>query len=106
MPLIARSDSLLTEKNIDYFQKTNNIKISKRITVNGSIEAIKNFVLEGMGFTIIPYHCVHKEITKKELFAIEDFKKFKDGYQIVYAKDKEENPELNKFIQFIKTFDI
>lgn len=106
MPLIARSDSLLTEKNIDYFQKTNNIKISKRITVNGSIEAVKNFVLEGMGFTIIPYHCVYKEILKKELFAIEDFKKFKDGYQIVYAKDKEENSELNKFIQFIKSFDI
>lgn len=106
MPLVARSDSLLTEKNIDYFQKTNNIKISKRITVNGSIEAVKNFVLEGMGFTIIPYHCVYKEILKKELFAIEDFKKFKDGYQIVYAKDKEENSELNKFIQFIKFFDI
>ncbi len=93
-------------KNIDFFQKTHNIKISKQITVNGSIEAVKNFVLEGMGFSIIPYHCVQKEVKKKELFIIYDFKKFKDGYQIVFAKDKENNLEISKFVNFVKNFDI
>ncbi len=59
-----------------------------------------------MGFSIIPYHCVQKEIQKNELFSIADFKKFKDGYQIIFASDKEENPEIHKFIDFMKNFDL
>ena len=66
----------------------------------------KNLVKEGMGFCILPYFCVHEELSNGELELLLDFKSFKDGYQAVIAMDKIENSELKKFIKFLKTFKI
>ena len=100
--LIMRDDSPLTNKNIALFEKKNNITLDNRLMVRGSIETMKNLVKEGMGYTMLPYYCVSKEIKDGKFFLIEDFNENKDGYQIVVTKDKGESPEIKKFTVFVK----
>lgn len=100
--LIMRDDSPLTNKNIALFEKKNNITLDNRLMVRGSIETMKNLVKEGMGYTMLPYYCVSKEIKDGKFFLIEDFNENKDGYQIVVTKDKGESPEIKKFTIFVK----
>lgn len=77
-----------------------------RITINGSIETVKSLVKEGLGFTILPYHCVHEDVEKGELQIIADFDELKDGYQAVLTYDKLNNLEINKFLNFLQKFNI
>lgn len=100
--LIMRDDSPLTNKNIALFEKKNNITLDNRLMVRGSIETMKNLVKEGMGYTILPYYCVSEELKMGRFHLIEDFNENKDGYQIVTTKDKAENAENKKFINFVK----
>jgi len=108
IPLIARNDSLLLFKNLSYLEKKYNLNFSKQIIVNGSIEIIKNLVIEGVGFTILPYYCVYKEIKNKEMRIIFDYKdkKNSNGYQIVKISNKYQKKEINKFIEFVQKFNI
>ena len=57
-----RDDSPLTLKNIALFEKKHGFTLDNRLMVRGSIEAMKNLVKEGLGFTILPYYCVSKEV--------------------------------------------
>lgn len=106
LPLIGRDDSIMLEKNIDYLEKKHGVQLRERITVNGSVETIKNLVIEGLGYTILPYYSVHKQLENKELKLLMDLTEFKNGYQAVITEDKVENEEINKFLAFIKDFRI
>jgi DNA-binding transcriptional LysR family regulator len=101
--LIARNDSRLLEKNLAELEKHHNINITKRITVNGSIEAIKKMVMEGIGFSIQPYYCVYEEIKKGKVNVVYDFKEERDGYQAVITTDKKDSDEIVKFISLLKS---
>lgn len=102
MNFVSRNDSLLLEKKIDALEKNHKISITKRITVNGSVETVKKMVMEGIGFAILPYYCVYEEIESGEIKMIADFKGIKDGYQAVIIQDKKSNDEINKFIKLLK----
>ena len=100
--IIMRDDSPLTLKNIALFEKKNNFTLENRIMVKGSIETMKNLVKEGLGYTILPYYCVSKEVENGSFRVFEDFTENKDGYQIVITKDRADNPESKKFVDFVK----
>ena len=100
--LIMRDDSPLTLKNIAMFEKKNEFTLDNRILVSGSIETMKNLVKEGLGYTVLPYYCVSKEVESNEFFVLEDFAENKDGYQIVVTKDRADNAESKKFVEFVK----
>lgn len=106
LSLIARDDSIILEKNLDYLEKKYNINIENRITVNGSIEIIKNLVKEKMGYAILPYYCVYEEIEEGKYFAVVSFDEYKNGYQAVVVKEKSEKVEIKNFIEFLKEFKI
>lgn len=100
--LIMRDDSPLTIKNIALFEKKNDFTLDNRIMVRGSIETMKNLVKEGLGFTVLPYYCVSKEVEEGIFVKIEDFDEDQDGYQIVVTKDRVDNPESRKFVEYVK----
>ena len=100
--LIMRDDSPLTLKNIAMFEKKNEFTLDNRILVSGSIETMKNLVKEGLGYTVLPYYCVSKEVESNEFFVLEDFAENKDGYQIVVTKDRADNAESKKFVKYVK----
>ena len=97
-----RDDSPLTIKNIALFEKKNEFTLDNRIMVRGSIETMKNLVKEGLGFTVLPYYCVSKEVEDGSFQIIEDFNEDQDGYQIVVTKDRADNPESRKFVEYVK----
>ena len=99
---VSRNDSLLLEKNLATLEKKHEIVIKNRITVNGSIETVKRMVMEGIGFSILPYYCVHEEVESGEIKIISDFRGFKDGYQVVVTKDKRDGDEIQKFMELLK----
>lgn len=100
--LIMRDDSPLTLNNIAQFEKKNGFTLDNKILVKGSIEAMKNLVKEGLGYTMLPYYCVSKEVENGSFYVIEDFAENKDGYQIVLTKDSTDNQESKKFVDFVK----
>lgn len=102
MHLVSRNDSILLEKNLKHFEKKHELKIKKRLTVNGSVEAVKNIVVEGIGFGILPYFSVIEKIKNGDLNVVEDFKDFKTGFQAVIPSEIQTNPELIRFLDFIK----
>ncbi len=104
--LISRSDSIILSKKIAHIENMYDITIKKRIVVNGSVETVKNLVIEGLGFTILPYYSVYKEIETGELKVVDDFEDFKTGYQIVFTVDKKDNAEIKKFVEYVKQFKI
>lgn len=106
IPLVGRNDSILLDKNINYLEKEYNLNLDKQIIVNGSIETVKNLVIEGVGFTILPYYCVYKEIENEEMQVIADFKDKKNtnGYQLVKLSKKYQKREVEEFIKFIEKF--
>ncbi|MGM0509412.1 MAG: LysR family transcriptional regulator [Fusobacteriota bacterium] len=108
IPLIGRDDSLLLDKNLKFLKDEYGVSGNKHIIVNGSIETVKNLVIEGLGFTILPYYCVYKEILSGEMKVLHDFenKKNTNGYQVVKLSDKSQKEETEQFINFIKEFEI
>ena len=106
LPLIGRDDSSMLDKNVDYFERKYSVKLSEKLVVNGSVETVKNMVKEGIGYTILPYYCLYKEIKDGELFVLVDLKEFKNGYQAIITEDKSDNIEMKKFLEFIKLFRI
>lgn len=99
--LIMRDNSPLTNKNIALFEKQHDISLDNRLMVRGSIETMKNLVKNGMGYTILPYYCCHDELESGSFELIADFPENKDGYQIVMTKDRVDNLESQKFINFL-----
>lgn len=65
IPLLKR-DTMLTNKYLDLFEKIIGFNLDKRISINGSIETMKNLIKNGLGFAVLPYYSVYEEI-KKEL---------------------------------------
>lgn len=105
-PLINRDDSFMLEKNIDHLENIYKIKIENRIVINGSVEMVKNMVLEKMGCAILPLYCVYEEVLNKKLHTLVSFEDFKNGYQAVVVKEQFEKEEIKTFVQFIKDFKI
>ena len=105
VPLLKR-DTLLTTKYLDFFEKIIGFNLEKRIAVNGSIETMKNLLKQGLGFAILPYYSVYEEVEKGILKTIHSFEKSEDRFQIVLIRENEDKEGINKFVEFLKNYEI
>ena len=105
IPLLKR-DTLLTTKYLDFFEKIIGFNLEKRIAVNGSIETMKNLLKQGLGFAILPYYSVYEEVEKGVLKTIHSFEKSEDRFQIVLIRENEDKEGINKFVEFLKNYEI
>ncbi|MBP9479025.1 MAG: LysR family transcriptional regulator [Sebaldella sp.] len=105
IPLLKR-DTLLTTKYLDFFEKIIGFNLEKRIAVNGSIETMKNLLKQGLGFAILPYYSVYEEVEKGILKTIHSFEKSEDRFQIVLIRENEDKEGINKFVEFLKNYEI
>ena len=103
--LIARTDSYILEKNIDYLNNYYEINIKNRIIINGSVKLIKNYVKEKMGFAILPYYSVVNEINEGIFYPLVYFNDQKDGYQAVVLRDNND-PEVQSTLEFLRNYNI
>lgn len=105
IPLLKR-DTLLTTKYLDFFEKIIGFNLEKRIAVNGSIETMKNLLKQGLGFAILPYYSVYEEVERGILKTIHSFEKSEDRFQIVLIRENEDKEGINKFVEFLKNYEI
>ncbi|RRD40437.1 LysR family transcriptional regulator [Leptotrichia sp. OH3620_COT-345] len=105
LPLLKR-DTVLTNKYLDLFEKIIGFNLDKRITINGSIETMKNLVKNGLGFAVLPYYSVYEEITKGTLKVIHSFEKSEDKFQIVFVRENEDKEGITKFVEFLQNYKI
>lgn len=105
IPLLKR-DTMLTNKYLDLFEKIIGFNLDKRISINGSIETMKNLIKNGLGFAVLPYYSVYEEIKKRTLKVIYSFEKSEDKFQIVFIRENEEKEGITKFVEFLESYKI
>lgn len=105
IPLLKR-DTMLTNKYLDLFEKIIGFNLDKRISINGSIETMKNLIKNGLGFAVLPYYSVYEEIKKGTLKVIYNFEKSEDKFQIVFIRENEEKEGISKFVEFLESYKI
>ena len=105
IPLLKR-DTMLTNKYLDLFEKIIGFNLDKRISINGSIETMKNLIKNGLGFAVLPYYSVYEEIKKGTLKVIYSFEKSEDKFQIVFIRENEEKEGITKFVEFLESYKI
>ena len=76
--------------------------LDKRISINGSIETMKNLIKNGLGFAVLPYYSVYEEVIKGTLNVIHSFDKSEDRFQIVLIRENEDKEGISKFVDFLK----
>ena len=102
-PLLKR-DTMLTNKYLDQFEKIIGFNLDKRISINGSIETMKNLIKNGLGFAVLPYYSVYEEVVKGTLKVIHSFDKSEDRFQIVLIRENEDKEGISKFIEFLQNY--
>ena len=105
IPLLKR-DTVLTNKYLDLFEKIIGFNLDRRISINGSIETMKNLIKNGLGFAVLPYYSVYEEIVKGSLKIIHSFEKSEDKFQIVLIRENEDKEGINKFVEFLSNYKI
>ena len=105
IPLLKRN-TMLTNKYLDLFEKIIGFNLDKRISINGSIETMKNLIKNGLGFAVLPYYSVYEEIKKGTLKVIYSFEKSEDKFQIVFIRENEEKEGITKFVEFLESYKI
>lgn len=105
IPLLKR-DTMLTNKYLDLFEKIIGFNLDKRISINGSIETMKNLIKNGLGFAVLPYYSVYEEIKKGTLKVVYSFEKSEDKFQIVFIRENEEKEGITKFVEFLESYKI
>ena len=105
LPLLKR-DPMLTNKHLHLFEKIIGFNLDKRISINGSIETMKNLIKNGLGFAVLPYYSVYEEIKKGTLKVVYSFEKSEDKFQIVFIRENEEKEGITKFVEFLESYKI
>ena len=105
-PLITRSAVPNNNKVIETIEDKYGISFTSKIDIAGNLEVIKGMVYEGIGNVILPYYAVYKDIKKGNLKIISKIDEVKDGYELVYTKDKKDLSQIKKFVELVKSHKI
>lgn len=107
---IANESLILTDTGCSYRAAFENILRDAGITPNvaletGSVQAIKQFTMSGLGICLLPQVAVSQEVESKKLIPLnwagQDFGIIS---QVIYHKDKWISPALKEFINLSKKF--
>lgn len=105
---IENEPLILTELGCSYRAVFENILSSYNIKPNlvletGSVQAIKQFTMSGLGTTLLPKVAVEEELTQGRLISLNwDGPNFGIVSQVIYHKDKWLSPALRAFLKLSK----
>lgn len=102
LPLIYREEGSSTRMAMEKFIEKNRIKVRKKIQLTSN-EAVKQAVMAGMGYSIMPIIGIKNELQNKQLQII-DVKGLpvKTTWSVVWLKDKKLSPVAKSFIQHLE----
>ncbi len=107
---IENEPLILTEMGCSYRAALENILTSCDVKTNialetGSVQAIKQFTMSGLGITLLPKVAVEEEINSGKLIPLNwEGPDFGIISQVLYHKDKWISPALKEFLRLSKSF--
>jgi DNA-binding transcriptional LysR family regulator len=101
-PLLYRESGSGTRQTMERFIEQNDIKISKRMELTSN-EAIKQAILAGLGYSIMPLIGIRKEIQNKDLQIIPlKGLPIKTYWSLIWVKGKNHNPAALAYLDYLK----
>lgn len=102
LPIIFREKGSGTRQKMENFIQNNNIKFVKKIELTSN-EAVKQSLLAGLGFSIMPLIGIRNEIQNGELqiFQMRGLP-IKTTWSLIWLKGKKHSPVAESFLGYLK----
>ncbi|MEY2812099.1 MAG: hypothetical protein RI991_1094, partial [Bacteroidota bacterium] len=103
LPLIYREEGSATRTAMERFIEKNKIKVRKKIQLTSN-EAVKQAVIAGIGYSIMPLIGIKNELKNKQLHIIPvKGLPLKSTWNIVWLKNKSLSPVAKAFVKMIES---
>lgn len=102
LPLIFRENGSATRKAMEDFIEKNQLTVIKKLELTSN-EAVKQAVLAGLGYSIMPIIGIGNELKNKELFII-PMKQLPiiTEWNLIWLKNKNFSPAAKAFIKYLE----
>jgi len=101
-PLLFRENGSGTRQTMERFIVQQDFKISKRMELTSN-EAVKQAILAGLGYSIMPLIGIRKEIQNKDLQIIPlKGLPIKTDWSLIWVKGKNHNPAALSYLDYLK----
>jgi DNA-binding transcriptional LysR family regulator len=102
LPLIYREQGSGTRQLMEKYFENNNITITKKMELTSN-EAVKQAVIAGLGYSIMPLIGLKNELENKELHIIPvKGLPIKTTWSLIWMKGKNHSPVANSLLEYIK----
>lgn len=103
LPLVFREEGSATRYFMEQYLKTNRIQVPKKIELTSN-EAVKQAIIAGLGYSIMPIIGLKNELKSKDLVIIPT-KGFpvKSDWRIIWLKNKKLSPVASAYIDFLRS---
>jgi DNA-binding transcriptional LysR family regulator len=102
LPIIFREEGSGTRQVMEKFLQTNNISVLRKIELTSN-EAVKQSLLAGLGYSIMPFIGIRKEIENKELQIIPvKGLPIKTTWNLIWLKGKKLSPTAASFLDYLQ----
>lgn len=102
LPLIFREKGSGTLQTMENFIKTNNISVIKKMELSSN-EAVKQAMLAGLGYSIMPLIGIKNELQNNELQIIPiKGLPIKTTWRLVWLKGKKHTPIASAYLEYLK----
>jgi DNA-binding transcriptional LysR family regulator len=104
LPLIFREEGSGTRQTMEKFITKNKMIIPKKMELTSN-EAVKQALLAGLGYSIMPLIGLKNEIHNKELHIIPmKGLPIKTNWSLIWLKGKNHSPISNSFLTYLKNY--
>ncbi|UUV22738.1 LysR family transcriptional regulator [Paenimyroides aestuarii] len=102
LPLIFREKGSGTRQTMEKFINQNHISVLKKMELTSN-EAVKQALLAGLGFSIMPLIGIRNELRNKELQIIPmKGLPIKTNWSLIWLKEKRHSPVSEAFLEFLQ----
>lgn len=102
-PLIYREEGSATRLAMEKYFEEHQGKQRKRMELTSN-EAVKQAVIAGLGYSIMPMIGIHNELENQELFILESVDlPIKTEWRLIWLKGKKLSPISQAFLEFIRS---
>lgn len=101
VPLILRESGSGTRKVMERFIKQHNFKVSSRLELTSN-EAVKQAVIAGLGYSIMPLIGIRNELSRGDLkiVPVENFP-IKSTWKLIWLKNKKLSPAATAYLTYL-----
>ncbi|MBN7814556.1 LysR family transcriptional regulator [Algoriphagus pacificus] len=102
-PLIYREEGSATRMAMEKYFEEHQGKKRKRMELTSN-EAVKQAVIAGLGYSIMPMIGIHNELVSNQLFVLDSPDlPIKTEWRLIWLKGKKLSPISQAFLEFIRT---